>query len=114
MHESSSDLLNALLQEERNALVRGDLEGLQTLADRKSEVFDDLDVSALPRQEFEQLQHMLDRNQALLSSALDGIRAVATRMAELRKTRSGLETYDQSGSRSRFETRQPQALEKRA
>jgi hypothetical protein len=109
-----SEPLRLLLREERAALVSGNLEKLGALSERKQMLLNDLENQAIPQIELDALQKNLSRNQALLSSALDGIRAVASRMSDLQKARSGLETYDRSGTRARFETGQPQALEKRA
>ena len=53
------------------------------------------------------------RNQALLANAMQGIRAVETRLAELRRLRAGLETYDRDGRRSRVPAQRSPRVEKR-
>lgn len=114
MSETLSTALHALLEEERTALKHGQLESLRALTERKTALLNDLGAAELPRKDVDILQAHLTRNQALLESALEGIRGVANRLVELRNAKTGLETYDQSGTRARFATHQPQALEKRA
>ncbi len=60
------------------------------------------------------VQKKLERNQALLNSAADGIRAVADRMSELRRVRQEFTTYDATGHRSDYPMRGKVKLEKRA
>jgi hypothetical protein len=45
---------------------------------------------------------------------MQGIKAVANRMAELRKVRKGLDVYNRSGQRTSFATTGSLKLEKRA
>lgn len=107
--------LDQLLDAERRALVDGDLDELARLYDGKEALITGL--NALDRLESEQLQevrHKMTRNQALLNSAMEGIRGVADRMAELRRLRQSLSTYDRDGRRHQFETPTEQKLEKRA
>lgn len=60
------------------------------------------------------LQEKVERNQALLNSAAEGIRAVASRMAELRRVRQEFSTYGADGQRNGFAVRRNSKLEKRA
>ena len=64
--------------------------------------------------EFSGIKAKILRNQSLLSSAQDGIRAVTTRIAELRRVRSALDTYDRDGRRSRVAAHPGSSVEKRA
>jgi len=115
---SSADLiaaLDTLLEDEREALVNGDLERLQAFMEEKAAIIDRL--NSLPDLEAEQLapvQTKVRRNQALLGGALDGIRAVADRMAEMRRVRTGLETYDRSGQRTSLSAPPRPRIERRA
>lgn len=104
-----------LLEQERAALVHGELGTLSDLTDEKEDLISQINANPLNEAEqLGQLQVMLSRNQALLNSALEGIRAVADRMAELRKVRQGLETYDQTGQRNWVGVSLTGKLEKRA
>ncbi|WP_282152945.1 flagellar biosynthesis protein FlgN [Ruegeria atlantica] len=113
-----TDLVKSLedvLELERNALVQGDLDCLHHTAPEKEKLIgaiNDLDV--FDSDELIRLQRKVERNQALLNSAAEGIRAVANRMAELRRVRQEFTTYGADGQRSEFAVRHQAKLEKRA
>ncbi len=117
-HQAAQDLideLDTLLDRERQALIDGDLELLGRMLAHKQGLFER--INAMDTLDRERLTHVHDkvtRNQELLNSAMEGIRAVANRMADLRRVRHGLETYDQAGRRTRFETQSLSSVEKRA
>ena len=107
--------LDTLLEEERGALTNGELYKLEDILARKEDLFDRLNnITDLESGALESVQNKVTRNQALLGSAMQGIKAVANRMSELRKVRKGLEVYNQSGQRTRFATTGSLKLEKRA
>lgn len=109
------DQLDSLLEEERAALTKGELNKLEAILERKEALFDKLNsYSDLEAEALETVQGKVSRNQALLGSAMQGIKAVANRMAELRKVRKGLEVYDRAGRRTSFTTTGSVKLEKRA
>ncbi|MCF6233679.1 MAG: flagellar biosynthesis protein FlgN [Rhodobacteraceae bacterium] len=109
------DDLDTLLDQERLALVRGDLEMLGRMLAQKQELIDNINATdSLERAHLSEVHDKVTRNQELLNSAMEGIRAVASRMADLRRVRQGLETYDQSGQKTRFETQTQPSVEKRA
>ena len=109
------DELDQILDSERTALMAGDLSKLEDLLAKKEKIVGKLNaVSELERDSLERVQSKLSRNQGLLDSAMDGIRSVAARMAELRRIRKGLDVYDKSGRRTRYGTRSGANLEKRA
>ncbi|MGR3805989.1 flagellar biosynthesis protein FlgN [Marinibacterium profundimaris] len=113
--DSLIEELDQLLDAERRALVSGELEELARLHDTKERLVSGL--STLDRMEAAELKDLRDkmtRNQALLDSAMEGIRSVAERMAELRRLRQSLSTYDRDGKRRQYETPTEQKLEKRA
>lgn len=113
-----SDLINALeevLDLERAALVDGKLDRLDHMFPEKEKLIGALnDVQVFDSADLIRVQKKIERNQTLLNSAADGIRAVATRMAELRRVRQEFSTYDSSGQRSGFAVRSHAKLEKRA
>ncbi|MCG7623630.1 flagellar protein FlgN [Epibacterium sp. Ofav1-8] len=113
--QSLIDALDALLEEERAALTKGELSKLKDILERKETLFDQLNrISDLEQESLNDVHGKVTRNQALLGSAMQGIKAVATRMAELRKVRKGLEVYNRSGQRTSYTTSGSLKLEKRA
>lgn len=107
--------LDDLLEQERAFLLAGDLAGLGTLLPAKEEMVEQLLQDArASRRAIEPLEGKLRRNQLLLDGALDGIRAVAARLAALRQVRSTLDTYDAQGRKKQVRTPVPPQVEKRA
>lgn len=109
------DDLERLLDQERHALVQGELEQISELILAKEKLVEK--INAFEVDETVNLSVVRDkvtRNQALLNSALEGIRAVADRMADLRRVRAGLETYDRRGRRNSIGISPGQTVEKRA
>ncbi|WP_170427533.1 flagellar biosynthesis protein FlgN [Ruegeria arenilitoris] len=107
--------LEEVLDLERNALVEGDLDRLHHTAPEKEKLIGALnDLEVFDSDELMRLQKKVERNQALLNSAAEGIRAVADRMAELRRVRQEFSTYGADGQRSGFAVRHHAKLEKRA
>ena len=117
-HHIAQDLideLDTLLDRERQALVRGDLDQLGRMLDQKQGLIEKINaLNTLERGNLALVHDKVTRNQELLNSAMEGIRAVASRMADLRRVRHGLETYDKSGRRTRIETQVQSSVEKRA
>lgn len=117
-NESPQDLiddLDDLLDQERKALVTGDLDKIRRLLSHKEILIDKINtLDAFEQASLAAINAKVTRNQVLLNSAMEGIRAVANRMADLRKVRRGLETYDQKGRKTRFGTHTDSSVEKRA
>ncbi|MFD3191733.1 flagellar biosynthesis protein FlgN [Sedimentitalea sp. HM32M-2] len=117
-NENPQDLierLDDLLDQERQALIAGDLERIGELMLIKEDLIGKINaLEAVEQGRLDTLQEKVTRNQALLTSALDGIRAVANRMADLRRVRAGLETYDRRGQKRIFGTATETSVEKRA
>ncbi|WP_299948410.1 flagellar biosynthesis protein FlgN [uncultured Ruegeria sp.] len=115
MDESSIRALEDLLDLERVALVEGDLGELNRLVPEKESLIDALnELSVMNSGDLVRVQQKVARNQALLSSAAEGIRAVAERMSELRRVRQEFSTYDATGQRNGYALRPQAKLEKRA
>jgi len=117
-HETPQEIIDALdelLETERKHLLDGNLEALGDLLVEKEELIDAMnDMNPPVTEALSGIQLKVVRNQALLSSALEGIRAVAERVASLRQVRKSLETYDQSGRKQTYETKAKTSVEKRA
>lgn len=113
--QSLIDELDDVLDQERQALLQGDLEDLARLMTLKEGLIDRLNkIDALTRDDLDAVQGKVTRNQALLTSAMEGIRAVADRMADLRRVRRGLETYDRAGRKKEVGIQTAPSVEKRA
>lgn len=119
--ETEITLLNSLetlLEEERQALLKGDLEALPDLLERKELLFEDLEAQheemPLEAEALEPLQHLFVRNQSLLESSQNGLRATTERMGTLRRVRTSLETYNNNGQRQAVQLTSGQRVEKRA
>lgn len=109
------DELDEILELEREALIEGKLDKLQSLLERKDALISDLNMlDELERDALETVHNKVSRNQLLLESAMQGIRSVANRMQELRRVRKGLDVYDKSGRKSSYSTMASKKLEKRA
>jgi flagellar biosynthesis/type III secretory pathway chaperone len=109
------DALDDLLDEERKALLSGELDKIARLHDRKSKLIDELNQLDMQDQErMRTLSLKVGRNQELLNSALDGIRSVARRLAAVRRVRENLDTYDAQGQKQSIKNITERSLEKRA
>ncbi len=86
--------LDALLETERAALLRGDLQAIADTVARKEQLIGTLNTGVARQADLSGLHHKLRRNQALLDGALLGIRAVSARIAAYRQIRKSMDTYD--------------------
>lgn len=109
------DRLDRMLENERTALVSGDFQEIEARLEEKTALFDELaTVERIEAANLTRVKEKAARNQALLDSAMEGIRMVANRMAEMRRIRENMSTYDSQGRRNRISTPGPGRLEKRA
>ena len=107
--------LDALLDEERRALIDGDLEALSGLVEEKERIIDALNAAEdADERALSPVNDKMKRNQDLLEQALSGIRAVARRLADIRQTRKSFDIYDRMGHRNRIEGGPDSSVEKRA
>jgi len=115
---SSRDAVTSVfdvLEAEGHAITLGDLDGVAMMDDEKEILIEQIGVEYIAEHAMLlQLQEHLTSNQALLQSALDGIKSVSERMAFLKKVRRGLETYDRSGRKNAAKFGGGGTLEKRA
>ncbi|MGR3702333.1 MAG: flagellar biosynthesis protein FlgN [Paracoccaceae bacterium] len=107
--------LDDLLDRERIALLNGDLDAISRGLREKERLIDALNaLHGDQDDDLSAIRNKAQRNQILLESALSGIRAVADRVAALRRVRDTLETYDQSGRKTAISTLRTGQVEKRA
>lgn len=94
------DRVEALLERERDALLSGTLDTLESIAAEKARLIAALasrpgrDPARLAR-----LARQAAQNQTLLEAALGGLRRAAARIAAHAAGPCGLDTYDASGTR---------------
>ena len=113
--ELNMDALDDLLEAERAALLSGDLIKLTEMLPIKEALMNALSEenhANLPA--LVQLDGKVRRNQLLLDGALEGIRDVTRRMAELRRLRGSLETYDSDGKKRNIDVATDHSVERRA
>ena len=107
--------LDELLEKERRALLAGDLELIPPLLEEKSALVDALNLlTPGEKPSMDRLRDKVGRNQALLDGALQGIRQVAGRLADLRQLRHSFDTYDEVGQRRTIDGDVVHRVEKRA
>lgn len=107
--------LHTLLDQEREALIEGDLAKLAELLTPKEALIDAM--GALPLADLDDLQALdlkVRRNQLLFDSALEGIRAVASRLASLREVKAAFETYGADGRKHDILPEPDTSVERRA
>ncbi len=113
--EMNLDALDELLEAEREALLTGDLVKLTEMLPAKEALMNALNEEAptdLPA--LLELDGKVRRNQLLLDGALEGIRDVAKRMADLRQMRGSLETYGSDGKKHNIDVATDHSVERRA
>lgn len=107
--------LDDLLEDERVSLLAGNLDDVSRLMVRKVTLIEKLEgLSEGDRADLMALQSKITRNQALLEGSLQGIRAVADRLATLRRLRREMETYDQQGNKKLIQGHATPRVERRA
>lgn len=113
--QSALNDLDHLLDEERSALLAGELDEIDRMFTRKSDLIEKVARGSDIRPEaLEPLQKKLRRNRELFEQALAGLRSVAARLQVLRELQEGPETYDGSGRRKPVDGGGQGRLEKRA
>ncbi|WP_417726521.1 flagellar protein FlgN [Roseovarius sp.] len=107
--------LDLILEEERSALLAGDLSRIASLTSEKEHLIGALNALIGPSaDDLTILQDKLTRNQALLDGTLQGIRTVAARLAAHRRIRRSMDTYDQHGRKFSIPGDAANNIEKRA
>ena len=107
--------LDTLLEKERLALILGNLGQIEPLLPQKELLFAQINgLEDPPSEQLSTLHEKIKRNQLLLQSAMDGIRAVTGRINTLRRVRKSLDTYDARGQRNTVSHTAASSVEKRA
>lgn len=107
--------LNEILDRERAAILRGDIEQVGRIVESKEQLLEVLmEINQTEAENVQDLRQKLVRNQELLEHSLSGIRAVSQRLEDVRKTQTTLETYDSSGRRKTYHLPTSHKIEKHA
>ena len=113
--QDTVDSLDDLLDEERAALLDGNLDQIGRMLKRKERLINALNDSDQPEiGALTKLNIKVVRNQALLTSALEGIQNVADRLTAMRRIKDSLDTYDARGLRKRIDMPSKGKVERRA
>ena len=104
-----ADALIDLLNEERDALLKGDYDAVGGLFDRKKTLAEEMetlfadeapqDGAELDKASATRLQKALSRNEAMLSGAREGVEQARRRLAAIARKRNEVGVYDPSGER---------------
>ena len=115
MTRAPDDALLALLEEERAALLSGNLSALEDWVDRKMQLARAIAERAdrIPRSRMAGLAAAAERNAALCEAARRGLRDAIDRISERAGVANHLETYGSDGQRHRH-AGAPRHLEKRS
>ncbi|MDU8910973.1 flagellar protein FlgN [Aestuariicoccus sp. MJ-SS9] len=113
--KTTLNALDSILEEERLALLSGELNRISDLMAEKEALIDTLKQSEIgTTEDLDPVQQKLRRNQELFDHALAGVRSVAERLATLRHLRKALDTYTADGQRSTILEMSDHRLERRA
>lgn len=97
MPDTTIEELDRLLDDERAALLAGDLDALPAIVERKEDLTVRL-ATATPTPEAGRLRAKSQRNAELLAAAGKSLRGVIRRMTEIRSANGPLKTYGQDGT----------------
>jgi len=107
--------LDTLLDVERDALLKGDIDALAGIVEQKEILIEHLSAADVnDASEVAPVNGKVRRNHVLLEQALKGIRNVSKKLSDIRQTRKAFDTYDQSGQKSSIEGQKTTTVEKRA
>jgi len=104
--------LGRLLDREHNAILSGDFATLRRLLPEKVRLISATERSRPDGDKLQSLKLKASHNHALLEAAAQGIKSVSRDLDNHRRSFLDLETYDQSGNRSRC-SNQTRSLERR-
>jgi flagellar biosynthesis/type III secretory pathway chaperone len=113
MSEVRIEDVDRLLDEERAALLAGDLAALAGIVDRKEELLRALADGQTSRPALAALRGKAERNAELLGAASRGVRTVLRRITEIREANGPLKTYGRDGTQQTLGSTTG-SLEKRA
>lgn len=109
------DELHDLLDQEKYALLSGNLDGVSKLLEEKQRLTGQIShLSTIEEKNKSKLRSKIDRNQKLIKSAMEGILYASNRISELHKAGNELNTYNRSGERVKTTSPLGRKIEKRS
>lgn len=97
-HDTTNlDVFYDLLAQERDLLLRGEIEMLARLLPRKERLLDCLEEGDITFSLVEDLRICFEQNQQLLRAVLEGLRAASLRLKTIERGNYGLRTYTENG-----------------
>jgi flagellar biosynthesis/type III secretory pathway chaperone len=108
------DELDQLLDRECEVLLTADFPAFPSILKKKTDLIDRLAASRSEHGTLERLSHKASRNQSLLDEAMAGLRSAAKLLAELKKSRRTIDTYDYMGKRKTLTPDAKVSVEKKA
>ncbi len=107
--------LDEILTIERKALLSGDLTSLESIVTEKEDLIGSLNTIELAKTAAsDDVNAKLEHNQVLLEAAMQGIRNIAEKLAEIRRIRREFDTYTEQGEKNRLKGDVESSFEKRA
>ena len=97
MADTMIEQIDALLEDERTALLSGELAALEGIAERKEALAGELAQTRPHGGDLAALRRKAERNAELLQAATKGLRSVMRRVSEIRSANGPLKTYGQDG-----------------
>ena len=108
------EALNDLLDAERQAILRGDLDPLVRIGPEKARLMQHLPGSTTDSAPVQRLREKAGRNQELLIAVARGVKNAVRRLDAMKTQDISLKTYDRSGTSHRMASKPQPSLEKRA
>ena len=105
MVDSTTTQLLELLNREREAITQAYFLAVDHCVAKKETLLTALNNSPVVTGTLTKIRSALEENQPLLTSAIAGVQAARTYVAELKDVRMGLRVYDQTGQIARVQTR---------
>lgn len=108
MTDTTLRQLLALLDEERNLLLKGDIGAIGSLEAAKLDLAQRLEAEDQPSVEaLDKLRRSVERNRRLLEAARKGLKSGADRLREIRKALLRLDTYTRGGNLTNLQQASP-------
>ena len=108
------EILEDLLDREKEAVLCGNLDALQSLVAEKTALITRVRQNGLPESRLEALRKKARRNRTLLEAAQKGIGSVLRQMRTPPGRTRSFQTYDMNGTSRNLENLKRNGLEKRA
>lgn len=97
MRKSTTEALVTLLDQESDALRKGDFAGLADFAKRKNSLITALTKDQARATDIAAIRAKAARNEALFASAIKGVQTARDRISALNDVRNGLSFYSENG-----------------